>query len=187
MMYLKYARDFDTIKFTPLQPTEGIFKTAPDPGYVAAVKRTPQERESAIKITKTFFEQKGFKPVQISAIIGALLQESQLNPKITNSIGAFGIAQWLGDRKTKLLAKSANDTLEVQLNYIIEEFNGSERTAGNRLKAATTLEEAIAAMASYERYQGVTGNATYQQVLAAVETGFRIGYSKDILQRYYNI
>jgi hypothetical protein len=187
MMYLKYARDFDTIKFTPLQPTEGIFKTAPDPGYVAAVKRTPQERESAIKITKTFFEQKGFKPVQISAIIGALLQESQLDPKITNKKGAFGIAQWLGDRKTKLLAKSANDTLEVQLNYIIEEFNGLERTAGNRLKAATTLEEAIAAMASYERYKGVSGNATYQDVLAAVETGFRIGYSKDILQRYYNI
>ena len=59
--------------------------------------------------------------------------------------------------------------------------------AGNRLKLATTLEEAIAAMASYERYAGVTINATFQDVLSAVETGNRVGYSKNIYNRYYNI
>lgn len=187
MIYLKDIRDFQAKSFVPLVQTSGVFRAGSTNEYVPAKKATPQEKEAAIKIAKTFFEQKGFKPVQVSAIIGALLQESQLDPKITNDKGAFGIAQWLGDRKTRLLSKANNDTLEVQLNYIIEEFNSTESRAGNRLRAATTLEEAIAAMASYERYAGVTGNATYQQVLVAAETGFRIGYAKDILERYYNI
>ena len=146
-----------------------------------------RRRRLGIKITKTFFEQKGFKPVQVSAIIGALLQESQLNPNATNSIGAYGIAQWLGARKTNLLSKPDYSKLEVQLNYIIEEFNSTESLAGNRLRSSTTLEEAIAAMASYERYKGVTSKATYQDVLVAAETGFRIGYTKNIFNRYYNI
>lgn len=187
MIFLKDIRDFQDKSFTPLVPTSGIFRPGSANEYIAARKATPAQTEASIKIAKTFFEQKGFTPIQISAIIGALLQESQLDPKATNDIGAFGIAQWLGDRKTKLLAKPNYDKLEVQLNYIIEEFNSTESTAGNRLRAATTLEEAIAAMASYERYKGVTGKATFQDVLAAVETGSRIGYSKDILERYYNI
>lgn len=156
--------------------------------YASVEKSTPIEKEQAIKISKTFFEQKGFKPVQVSAIIGALLQESQLNPNAVNpSSGAYGLAQWLGTRKTLLQLKPNYSQLQTQLEFIVEEFNSYESSVGNRLKNATTLEDAIAAMASYERYKGVGSNATYQDVLAAAETGNRIGYSKNIFNRYYNI
>jgi hypothetical protein len=190
MIFLKYTTDFSgsVVKLQKRDEAFGIDTSNQiNNQYVAIEKSTPIEKEQAIKITKTFFEQKGFKPVQVSAIIGALLQESQLNPNATNSIGAYGIAQWLGARKTNLLSKPDYSKLEVQLNYIIEEFNSTESLAGNRLRSSTTLEEAIAAMASYERYKGVTSKATYQDVLVAAETGFRIGYTKNIFNRYYNI
>jgi hypothetical protein len=154
--------------------------------YVGIEKSPPINSENAIKIAKTFFEQRGYTPVQVSAIIGALLQESQLNPNALNSIGAYGIAQWLGGRKNILLAIPDYQKLETQLAFIIQEFNSTEVTAGKKLKAAITLEDAITAMATYERYAGVTSNSTYQDVLVAAETGNRIGYTKNIYKNYYS-
>jgi hypothetical protein len=149
---------------------------------------TPAETENNIVIAKQYFEQRGFSPVQVSAIIGALLQESRLNPNIKNNIGAYGIAQWLGDRRKNLLAKPNSSNLRTQLDYIIEEFNSTERISGSRLKKATTLEEAIAAMAGYERYGGIKGQSpTFEDVLRAPETGNRIGFAKNIFNRYQTI
>lgn len=150
---------------------------------------TPAETENNIVIAKQYFEQRGFSPVQVSAIIGALLQESRLNPNIKNNIGAYGIAQWLDyDRRKNLLVKPNFSNLRTQLDYIIEEFNSTERISGNRLKKATTLEEAIAAMAGYERYGGIKGQSpTFEDVLRAPETGNRIGFAKNIFNRYDKI
>ena len=191
MIFLKDATEFtgSVVEQTPkdIQFGENVNNQTVNI-YVATEKSTPIGREDSIKIAKTFFEQKGFKPVQVSAIIGGLLQESELNPNAENPTSrAYGIAQWLGERKTKLLSKTDYSKLETQLAFVIEEFNSSESAAGNRLKKATTLEEAIAAMASYERYKGVSISATYKDVLVAAETGNRIGYTKNIFNRYYNI
>jgi len=185
MTYLKYATEFSSSAIQPSQnPPQ--FRESPYNQYPSVERETPAGLEDKIKIVKTFFEQKGYSPVQISAIIGALIQESNINPKAENKLGAFGIAQWL-DRRPKLQQKIAYDTLEVQLAFMIEEFNGSESIAGSKLKAALTLEEAIVAMALYERYKGVTTASTYQDLLTAPETGNRIGYAKYIFNNYNNI
>ncbi len=55
-------------------------------------------------------------------------------------------------RKSRLLAKPGYDTLQVQLNYIWEELNASERAAYRTIKATTTIELAtLAIRKSYER------------------------------------
>lgn len=155
--------------------------------YVGIEKSPPIGTESAIKIAKTFFEQKGYTAVQVSAIIGGLLQESNLNPNALNpKSGAYGIAQWLGSRKDNILAIPDYQKLETQLAFVIQEFTSNEVTAGKKLKAAITLEDAITAMATYERYAGVTSNSNYQDVLVAAETGNRIGYTKNIYKNYYS-
>jgi hypothetical protein len=152
-------------------------------------KSPPIEAKQRIKIAKTFFEQKGYSSIQVSAIIGALLQESNLNPNAENpSSRAYGIAQWLGDRKTSLLAKPNYQKLETQLAWVYEELTTSNKIAGTNLKNAITLESAIAAMAGYERFAGISGQSpTYQQVIAAKEVGNRIGYTKNIYNTYNNI
>ncbi len=70
---------------------------------------------------------------QAAGVVGNLMVESTdaLDPKITNSIGAFGIAQWLGGRKTQLQAFARNqgipvDDFELQLKFIIYELEHSE-------------------------------------------------------------
>lgn len=87
-----------------------------------------------------FFKDKGLTDSQISALMGNLQQESNLDPNAVNSdSGAFGIAQWLGSRKTglenfaKSKGKKKND-LDVQLDYLWKEMNTDYES--NNLKNA---------------------------------------------------
>lgn len=77
-----------------------------------------------------YFIQKGLTADQAAGLVGNLMAESggntlNLNPKITNGIGAYGIAQWLGGRKSKLLSMSGHDTMQVQLDFLWSELNGA--------------------------------------------------------------
>ena len=144
-----------------------------------------------IKIAVKFFISKGFSDIQIAALLGGLIQESGLNPEITNSIGAYGIAQWLGERKNLLLAKSNPSSLNTQLNFVIEEFNNNEKAAGNKLKQATTIEAAIAAAAAYERFGIVSdlftsgqrniNTLTFSDIVGGREIGNRIEFTQELL------
>jgi hypothetical protein len=139
-----------------------------------------------IKTAINTFKTAGYTANQTSAIIGGLLQESGLNPSSGNpNDGPYGIAQWLGDRLKLLKTRNAYNRLDIQLNFIIYEFNNSEASAGRKLKSADTLEKAVAAFAAYERYKGINNGSatTYEEVVAAEETGNRIGYAKNILNR----
>ena len=190
MIALKEKTAFKANPVVAIPKSDRVFReTSSTNEYAAVEKSPPVGSEKAIKIAKTFFEQKGYNQIQVSAIIGGLLQESELNPNAINDNGqnptyAYGIAQWLGTRKNKILAKKDYSKLEVQLAFVIEEFNSDEAAAGRKLKSATTLEDAITAMANYERYAGVTINSNYQAVLVAAETGKRIGYTKYIYNNY---
>jgi len=85
--------------------------------------------------------------------------EASGGPGEVNSIGATGIAQWLGSRKKRLLqmaqeqGKSWND-FDLQLSHVIEESKGSEIKAGQRFRTAKTAEEAAVAASMYERAEG---------------------------------
>ena len=127
----------------------------------------------------------GYNKFATSALIGGLIQESNLKSDLTNSIGAYGIAQWLGDRLVNLRNRKDATTLKGQLDFIVYELNSSESSAGQKLKSASTIEDAIAGAAAYERYNGINRGAatTYEEVALADETGRRIGFAKDILNR----
>lgn len=96
------------------------------------------------KIAYDFFISKGLYPHQAAGIVGNLIGESELNHQAVNpSSKAFGIAQWLGDRKKKLFNKYGNNpTLEQQLDFIWEELNTSEKRAFDKLLQTQSVEEA---------------------------------------------
>lgn len=154
-----------------------------------AIEDTISTKEIAMKnisIAVDKFKSAGYNKFATAALIGGLIQESNLKSDLTNSIGAYGIAQWLGDRLNNLKKfRTSFSTLSTQLDFIVYELNNSEAAAGKKLKNAKNIEDAIAGAAAYERYSGINRGAatTYEEVAVADETGRRIGFAKDILNR----
>jgi hypothetical protein len=140
-----------------------------------------------IAIAIRFFKGKNYSDVQVSAIVGGLLQESGLNPTLTNSKGAYGIAQWLDDRLVALKKFKSNfNTFQTQLEFLYYELSSSAESRANALLVkATTLENAIVAFAAFERYAGINvrDGVTFEEVAVARDTGRRIGYARDIYNR----
>jgi hypothetical protein len=159
-----------------------------DPFGNVTLNATPNSTKpySNVNAAVDFFLGKGYNDYQTAAIVGALIQESSLNPA-ENVGGAAGLASWKGDRLAALQKKPNWQSLETQLNYIYEEFNGNEKAAGTKLKNAGSLNDAVAAMAGYERFAGITKGAatTYADLALADqrELGGRIRYAQDILNR----
>jgi hypothetical protein len=78
------------------------------------------------KYAYNFFINKGYSPIHASAIVGNLQQESGVKNNITNSIGAFGIAQWLGGRKKKLMSNyQYPQSLDAQLDFLHKELQST--------------------------------------------------------------
>ena len=98
-----------------------------------------------------FFMNKGLSENQARGILGNLLQESRGNNKIVNKTsGAFGLAQWLGPRKQKLMQKyGKNPTTYQQLEFIWEELNTTEKEAFQKLLNTNTIADATRAFANH--------------------------------------
>jgi len=94
-------------------------------------------------------------PAQAAGVIGNLLLESGLEPRRVNSIGAIGIAQWLGPRKTKLLKNPKYLDYFTQLAFITSEFKTTEKRALLDLQKQTTPQGAALSFESiFERSGG---------------------------------
>jgi len=119
-------------------------------------KLTSKEKERAKKAI-AFFQSKGWSKDQAAAIVGNLLQESNLDPDIVNpKSGARGIAQWLGsrvddfERQEKVPLKGSR--FEQQLDFVNWELNHSEKKAGDKIKSTKNIQDATASVANdYER------------------------------------
>lgn len=84
---------------------------------------TNQRREYIVRYLKG----KGIKDIQVAAIVGNLQQENgTFNTKLTNSIGATGIAQWYKTRADELRRKDNPTDINTQLNHLLEELNGTK-------------------------------------------------------------
>jgi hypothetical protein len=115
-------------------------------------------QEADAKVVYDYFIEKGFTPAQASGILGNIQTESSFRTDAYNrNEGAIGICQWLGGRRTNLenfareQGKPVTD-LRVQLDFVMHEFQTSERGAYAAVKAAQTPEQAAHAFQSkYER------------------------------------
>ena len=122
---------------------------------VKAAKITDQAQKDNMATAMKFFMEKGYTKEQAAGIVGSLAQESSLNPNAVNpSSRAFGIGQWLGDRKRDFMkyaasqGKNPND-LQTQLEWHHIEATGSESKADTKIRQAKTVEEAAYAHRKY--------------------------------------
>lgn len=114
---------FDIIK----QNKEGSKSSIPvykDGGSLNWDKMNINQRRSYIF---NFLKGKGLNEIQSAAIVGNLEQENgKFDTKMTNSIGATGIAQWYKTRADALRSKGNYTHINTQLNYLLEELNGNK-------------------------------------------------------------
>ncbi len=134
---------------------------------------TPEQNERAI-LSHIIDNYSELRPNQIAAIMATFKNECAFNSMAHNrSEDSYGLCQWRGDRLDNLRAfardqgKSADDPT-VQIHFMMHEMGiarngqelstrhggGSEREAGERLLAARNIDDAISAMARFERYLG---------------------------------
>jgi hypothetical protein len=91
---------------------------------------------------------KGWTREQSVGIAANLKQESNFNANASGDGGkAYGIAQWHGDRQAEFKKQYGKDikesSLEEQLVFLNHELRqGSEQAAGNKLKGATSVQDA---------------------------------------------
>lgn len=96
----------------------------------------------------------GITPAQAAGIVGNLMRESGLNPRVNEGgavgmprgVGGYGLAQWTGPRQTNLVrfaggAAQAGD-LQTQLRFMVQELMGPESKALESLRRAQSPEEA---------------------------------------------
>lgn len=125
-----------------------------------------------------FFVDKGMNRAAAIALVGGFIQESNLNEKATNPrSGAFGIAQWLGDRK-----KGAPKDFQGQLQYVWDELQGPERSTYRMLQRADSLGRLIYASNRYERFAGWRQGGRGD--LEGTEHGHRTEYTKLLAQKF---
>lgn len=136
---------------------------------------TRQDLQGAKKKAMEFFQSKGLSPYHAAGIVGNLLGESKLNHQAINPTSkAFGIAQWLGDRKKKLFKKyGENPTFDQQLEFVWEELNSSEKSAFDKLLQTKSVEEATNSfMKHFER-------PSQREMAQSINN--RIKFSRDLL------
>ena len=92
-----------------------------------------------------------------AAIYGNLIQESGGDPTAENTIGAFGLAQWLGPRRRALERFARDRGLDVndantQLLFMREELQTTERRAAERIQPFLDAGDVEGAARAFSRY-----------------------------------
>lgn len=125
---------------------------------------------------------KGLTPEQAAGIDGNFGLESHWNPNALNSIGAFGIAQWLGGRRTALenfakqQGKPAND-LGVQLDYLWKELSTNADGFHTLDKVKQTASPDTAARVFENNYERSGGAGMSQRIAYANQIYNQWGHS----------
>lgn len=130
-----------------------VMATAADLAPKVVTPVYPASAQTPMLQAVKYFVAQGWKDFQAAAIVGNLMQESNLKPTAVNSSsGAYGIAQWLGSRLDALHGQANWSTLQAQLAFVQAELNGPEQAAADALRATTTLADAtMTVRTKYER------------------------------------
>ena len=167
---------FNQIQESTLTPTQV---------FTGNVSSTESQTAIAIQII-SYFVEKGLTAEQAAGIAGNWYAESRLNKDAINSSSkAYGLGQWLGPRKSRLVDFASergeslgNISIQTQLDYTQFEFENFETRAFNLLKETTTPQDAATTFAlKWERMS----EAEY---LLSKKT--RVSYSIKFLGEYLN-
>lgn len=123
-----------------------------------------QAESMGAQIAKALQKTLDLTPAQSAGVVGNLMRESGLNPRVNEGggvgaprgVGGYGLAQWTGTRQKDLVrfagGSAAAGDLQTQLRFMVSELMGPESKALASLRKATTPEDAAVVFdRDYER------------------------------------
>jgi hypothetical protein len=133
-----------------------------------------QGQPGTAEYIKKYFQDRGWKDIHAAGIAANLMSESGGKINATGDNGsAFGLAQWHSDRQAAFAKWAGHDirsaSLDEQLAFVQHELTqGSERAAGDKLRATTTASDAAGSVSTnYERPKDTAGEASRRGAYAA--------------------
>jgi hypothetical protein len=94
----------------------------------------------------------GYCSYCIAGFLGNFYRECSFRPTLMSTSGHYGLAQWGGSRQRALKARANYDTIEVQIEFVLEELRTTESVANEKIIATDNVRDAaIAVMNHYER------------------------------------
>lgn len=152
--------------------------TGADTGVAMGAEMAPSGAASRQEETVKYFQSQGWTREQAIGIAANLQRESSFNPSAVGDGGnAYGLAQWHPDRQAQFQAAFGKpiqgSTFQEQLAFVQYELTqGQEKPAGERLRGATSAEEAAALVSRlYERPADEAGEAAKRAQMAALMAG----------------
>ena len=113
-----------------------------------------QSRSLAAQMAGALKSALGLNDAQAAGIVGNLMRESGLNPRVNEGgsvglprgVGGYGLAQWTGSRQTDLArfagGRGQAGDMATQLRFLVSEMLGPEAKSLAQLKTAQTPEQA---------------------------------------------
>jgi tape measure domain-containing protein len=152
----------------PAAAPQAMITPPPLTGGTAAAGGSSGSRKQAeslgAQIAKSLQQALKLSPAQAAGVVGNLMRESRLNPRVNEGgtvglprgVGGYGLAQWTGTRQQDLIrfagGAAAASNLQTQLRFIVSELMGPESKALASLRRASSPEEAAVVFErDYER------------------------------------
>ena len=139
--------------------------------------------------------QEGYTPQAACGILGNIQQECSMNPRCVTG-GAYGLCQWMGDRKANLMRLRGYSTASVQTDFMISElrsdtwiwrtfggevshtYSGVHITSLSQFKSCTNVRAAAGAFCiCFERPGEFPGNKWYEARLNYASQWYRYAQS----------
>ncbi|MBQ6252736.1 phage tail tip lysozyme [Ruminococcus sp.] len=124
--------------FTAIAPTAiNVSPIAPTAisASAATINMTQDEFNKGQHIYSYLKSHTNWNDGAICGILTHLYTESRYQPTVVNkSSGAYGVAQWLGQRRTYLKQRRNYESIDVQLQFLIDEINNNDPCASDDFK-----------------------------------------------------
>lgn len=151
-IYNEYSKSGEVVSnFT--EPNEEISFNTIEYARGGKVNKQDKVNPKAIEALN-YFMSKGLTREQAAGLVGNFMRESSMNITSLNPYsGAYGLGQWLGGRKKKLISMYGNNpTFQNQLDFTWHELNSSHKNGLRMIKQSKTVDEAAANAFGYYEF-----------------------------------
>jgi hypothetical protein len=143
-------------------------------GKPAAAGGVSAGSPGGVNVTRQqFLERSGLTAEQARGVLAGITAEGGSATSVNPTSGAFGIGQWLGDRKKKLFAKyGPHPSLTQQMQFLVWELKGGDHGGRSVLAQGSAQGTMIAYLRDFMRPQGAHGERI-QDLWADINRGNR--------------
>ncbi|HHT9013505.1 TPA: phage tail tip lysozyme [Burkholderia cenocepacia] len=125
-------------------------------------------------------KRRGVKPEAIAGVLGSIAQESQFDPFVRNSLGAYGTSQWLDKGRQNKLEQFRKQNAGKSEMWVQARFTWQEMADMNRLRGLNETNSVEEAAVYHRKYVEMPGESEANDAA-------RIKYGRQALNSYGDV